>query len=228
MGPFLLAAPMGEMMLLYNDHGFSDNPGKYIGEWLNGLTDKEITVFANKLLKGYKPCPRCGNLCRVIHHTPKVIYKINPQEMCIVCLLELVTNYNRGRKKENRLLAGHIDLDFFFGRADGRNKEGGVIYLCRHQNIYKMGASTNPYSRITSQGYRADQFICAIETLYPFDLEKYLQRRFRGNRTSSKELFELDEKDIEFIKGIKTVNGKRAYYYQSLDDLRMFPRGVGK
>ncbi len=151
----------------------------------------------------------------------------------LVCLTYLI-KYNKYKAKRKKELDGHINVletdyayspDIIFYSIShyphGKNGNGGFSYVCYHGNgYYKIGASTSLINRIVSLGYSSSQFICAIETKIPFDLEKYLHNRFREQKKERfGELFLLSEKDIDFIKSIRTIDETEVYCHNNLDEL---------
>jgi len=121
---------------------------------------------------------------------------------------------------------GHINVSpgtraWMESYPDKRNKDGGFVYVVSHSSDwYKIGASVNPINRMSSLGYKSDDFICAIKTDIPFDIEKYLHTKFSASRKKGVgELFSLSENDVHFIRSIKTFAGVEVHVSNDLDSI---------
>jgi len=91
------------------------------------------------------------------------------------------------------------------GKAKLKNPVTGFVYLLKADNgVYKIGASTTPNQRSKTLGLQLPYetaLMHTIETDDMYGLENELHRKFAKKRKRG-EWFELDEADIEYIKGL--------------------------
>lgn len=85
------------------------------------------------------------------------------------------------------------------------NKKNGFVYICRSDiGLHKIGCSTNPQKRVKDLGLGSSirhTIIHTIKTNDMFKLEKLLHHKFESKKEHS-EWFCLNDKDIEYIKGL--------------------------
>jgi predicted DNA-binding transcriptional regulator AlpA len=82
----------------------------------------------------------------------------------------------------------------------------GFLYLFKCQNRYKIGKSKQPNVRMKALNTAAFpiNFICSIPCADMNKAESVMHRKFADKRIHG-EWFELSEKDVEYIKGIKEL-----------------------
>jgi len=121
---------------------------------------------------------------------------------------DLATQRKKRRERELEIEQGYLVLPPRFNEPNL-----GYTYLVRHTFFYhKIGATIHSvHNRMIAYYYSRDDFIVAIETNYPFALERFLHRRYNRKKVEidgREEIFDLCEVDIGYILGIKTVNGQ--------------------
>lgn len=81
----------------------------------------------------------------------------------------------------------------------------GYVYVVQaDNNLYKIGKSKDPHTRIQSLGVRLPyelEVLVLIESTNYTQLEKELHKHFADKRKGG-EWFELDENDLEYIKSL--------------------------
>jgi len=96
------------------------------------------------------------------------------------------------------------------GKAKFRGPVPGFVYLLRADNgVYKIGASTTPDQRSKTLGVQLPYETIleyTIETDDMYQLESWLHHKFARKRKQG-EWFELDEADLEYIKGLGAQDG---------------------
>ena len=99
----------------------------------------------------------------------------------------------------------------------------GYTYLVRHISFCKIGATAySVHNRMIAYYYSRDDFIGAIETNYPFALERFLHRRYRLKKAripQRGEIFDLSDADIGYILGVRTVNRQSVRCITDIEEL---------
>lgn len=196
-----------------------------IGAWLLEKSKDEIIQFANQLLNGYQPCPRCYELCEHVYNIPQEILDVKrnlqcyqllriDRQSCKNCLSIIKADYNEYKIGIEKVKRGHIEIyiDTYLKR-----KIGYTYIFQKSKGIYKIGNSVNPRARMRTLNYLPEEFICAIRSEHPHQLEKHLHNLYDKYRLPcAGELFELPEKCIEYIKSIKSINNRKVCCYNDL------------
>ena len=88
-------------------------------------------------------------------------------------------------------------------KSIGRKKEKGYIYLVKSNGLYKIGRAKYPRDRIKT--YQTENPF-GIEIILVKEVDDYIGKetelleKFKEKRIRGKEWFELNQKDIEWIK----------------------------
>lgn len=96
-----------------------------------------------------------------------------------------------------------------------RKNQRGIVYLIRcrfgSSHWHKIGFTTNLGNRLADLDRKLDfTFVSAIITSNALGLEAHLHGQFKGKRMDSwqtSEVFNLDDSDVEYIKGLKEFEG---------------------
>lgn len=89
-------------------------------------------------------------------------------------------------------------------------RRSDFVYLAKYtpdSDLYKIGISTNPVSRIKSMNRVCPSV--SIELIHSFEsdnalkTEKNLHNKYGSKRVSTTEWFRLDESDVDYLTGIK-------------------------
>ena len=199
---------------------FLNIANRYVADWFNEKDEKEVKEIVLKLLDGYKFCTACFIISSHIYKIPNTLFSTarqsifyNPGDVCKKCLRNIANIYKIFKAEQDKILQGHLRIDT--KSPDMRNKDGGFTYIChRNDTLYKIGATSNLKNRMYGQKFNKNSFVCAIHSIYPFELEKYLHNLYRHKRPNKyKELFTLSSKDLEYIKSIKTMNDTPVLCY---------------
>lgn len=87
------------------------------------------------------------------------------------------------------------------------SKRGGIVYLLRAANKYKIGCTTKPIERRIAQLRRVIPWPISIVAIIKTDnmigLEDALHERFADKRESG-EWFALNDDDVQYIMGLET------------------------
>jgi hypothetical protein len=201
---------------------------RYVADWFNTKNKEEVKELASKMLDGYKFCTSCFEVSSHIYEIPNTLRPLargysfcSPGKVCKKCLHNIAKAYKLVKDEQDRISQGHLRVNI--NGSDMRNKNGGFTYICRRNDIlYKIGASTNLRSRMYGQKFSENNFVCAIHSMHPFELEKYLHNLYKHKRPNKhKELFVLSGKNLEYIKSIKSMNDIPVLCYTNLADATM-------
>jgi len=142
-------------------------------------------------------------------------------EICDSCEESAKLNLATHRRRLEDIKNGHLSYSPYLAGTSDRYRFGKYVYMCEvRDGIYKIGATkNNPLKRMQQQGIRSEKFRCAIESDSAFALEACLHSLFSEkltDRSYSKEIFKLDNDDVEYIKSLKTFNKKPLTIYTQL------------
>lgn len=88
-----------------------------------------------------------------------------------------------------------------------RDKSGWCYVLRTNdvERLYKLGCSKDPQSRrktFKTNFPVKNDYECLIETDDMYALERYLHKLFASKRVKGTEFFELDERDLDHLRGL--------------------------
>lgn len=139
----------------------------------------------------------------------QVAFNLNVSEQAVIDDLK---NWYEFYKTE--LTLNKIGSAFNSNNQISTKKRLSFVYLakCRvDSNLYKIGISSNPDSRIRSMN-RVHPSV-SIELIHSFEsdnaerIEKILHNQFISKRVSTTEWFRLDESDVEYLMNINGYFG---------------------
>ena len=172
-------------------------------------------------------CEFCGEMVGVLHTVPGRLrpyigftgfsVSANPVTACAYCIAEASTQKNRLAERDRSEQSGVITFSVnssWFGPAALSNRpdldgNGGQVYLARHEDVVKIGATTrDAVHRINALGGRdVYQLVMTLSLRCPFTLEKYLHQRYLRLREHG-EHFRLGTREVDFIGNIRQFNGE--------------------
>lgn len=187
------------------------------------LTDQEFADCRERMAAGMIVCPTCGEWVSILHRVPERYRKFLrmartneflsiaiPNRICLQCFVDAIDRARKLRARQYDEQCGKLRISLSEGN---RKEKRGFVYVARYRDVFKIGATQGTMtSRLQAQKIPISDFVLALETDHPFDLEKHLHAKFRYKQKKidkSVEMFDLSDEDLKWMTKIHELNGAK-------------------
>lgn len=140
---------------------------------------------------------------------------------CVYCISFMANIYRKNRDKDYNINHGIVEYNELLPLRKDLSGRVGFVYIAKFKEGYKIGATVSSIvNRLVAYGCSRDRFVCAIGINSPFSLERFFHELYKKKNVILKglrEIFNLSEDDLKWIRGIKSVNGEQVTVYHDLD-----------